>query len=76
MSLRLESEPLKVAKLLHVKQFNNLMLLRNNYAMVMTTGNGSMANKPRERGWVVYGDDWAKFYINKREALMELKARA
>lgn len=75
MSLHLESEPLKVAKLLHVKQFNNLMLLRNNYAMVMTTGNGSMANKPRERGWVVYGDDWAKFYMNKREALLELKAR-
>lgn len=75
MSLRLESEPLKVAKLLHVKQFNNLMLLRKNYSMVMTTGDGSAANKPRERGWVVYGDDWAKFYMNKREALLELKAR-
>lgn len=75
MSLRLESEPLKVAQLLHVTQFNNLMLLRKNYTMVMTTGNGSMANKPRERGWVVYGDDWAKFYMNKREALLELKAR-
>lgn len=51
------------------------MLLRKHYTMVMTIGNGSMANKPRERGWVVYGDNWAKFYMNKREAQRELKAR-
>ena len=50
--------------------------------MVFTASNGSMVDKERVRGWVVYespslGDeqDYAKFYMNKKEAIDEWGAR-
>ena len=53
-----------------------------NKAYKFTLGNGSMYDDPRVKGWVVYqhpklGDehDFAKWYPNKREAELELKAR-
>lgn len=63
------------AQLLHVTHYNNLMMLRKQYQMVMTTGNGSMLDKPRVRGWVIWGQDFAKWYPNIREAKLELSTR-
>ena len=61
-----------MAQLLQVKRFNNLMLLQKQYTMVMTLGNGSMVDEPRQNGWVVYGDNFAKWFKNKQEAILEL----
>lgn len=63
----------QITKLLHVTRYNNLMLLRKQYTMIMTVGNGSMIDKPRVRGWVVYGDNQAKYYPNRKEAELEVK---
>lgn len=63
-------------QLLHVTEFNNLMLHRKHYTMVMTTGNGSMIDEPRKNGWVVYGEGFARFYMNKRQAQLELESRS
>lgn len=63
-----------MTQLLHVTRFNNLMMLRKNYKMIMTTGNGSMVDKPRVKGWVVYGNNFAKWFKNKHEAELELEA--
>lgn len=65
----------EMTQLLQVKRFNNLMLLKKAYTMVMTLGNGSMVDKPRKNGWVVYGDNFAKFYLNKQEAILEMESR-
>jgi len=61
--------------ILQVKRFNDLMLLRKNYAMVMTLGNGSMVDEPRKNGYVVYGDNFAKWYSNIKQAKLELESR-
>lgn len=61
-----------MTQLLHVTEFNNLMLHRKHYTMVMTTGHGSMIDKPRARGWVVYGNNSAKWYPNRKLAELEL----
>lgn len=71
-----------MTRLDRVENFNNEMLAMRNYTMVMTTGNGSMVDKPRVRGWVVWqskslGDshDFAKWFSNLKEAKTELGAR-
>jgi hypothetical protein len=64
-----------MAQLLQVKRFNNLMLLQRKYTMVMTLGNGSMIDEPRKNGWVVYGDNFAKWYPNRKQAELELSVR-
>lgn len=64
-----------MTQLLHVTRFNNLMLIRKQYTMVMTTGNGSMVDEPRKRGWVVYGDNFAKWLPNREQAEQELSTR-
>lgn len=51
------------------------MLSQKKYTMVMTLGNGSMINEPRKNGWVVYGDNRAKWFSNRKEAELELSAR-
>jgi len=61
--------------LLQVKRFNNLMLLQKKYTMVMTLGNGSMIDEPRQNGWVIYGDNFAKWFPNRQEAELELGLR-
>lgn len=67
-------------RLKQVKDFNNLMTNIENYMYVMTTGNGSMLDKPRVKGWVVFssprlGDerDFARWYPNKLAALKGIK---
>jgi len=69
-------------RLLQVKQYNDLMLLHNSYSMCMTLGNGSMLDKPRQNGWVVFqsptlGDihDFAKWFPNIKQAQLELEMR-
>lgn len=66
-----------MTQLLHVTRFNNLMMLRKNYTMVFSTGNGSMADKSREKGWIVYDEslDWAKYYPNRKLAELEISVR-
>lgn len=64
----------KVA-LCHVTNFNRLMTEKQQYIMVMTTGDGSMVDKPRVRGWVVYGNNFAKWLPNRKEAELEYNAR-
>lgn len=64
-----------MVQLLQVKRYNNLMLLQKRYTMIMTLGNGSMIDEPRKNGWVVMGDNYAKFYMNKKEAQLELEVR-
>lgn len=58
-----------------VTNFNNEMLAQGKYTMVMTTGNGSMVDKPRVKGWVVHGDNFAKWFPNLQQAKLELKER-
>lgn len=55
--------------------FNNDMLAQRNYTMIMTKGNGSMVDEPRVRGWVVHGDNFAKWFPNLKAAKLELSAR-
>lgn len=55
--------------------FNQEMIAQQKYTMVMTTGNGSMIDKPRVRGWVVHGDNFAKWFPNLKEAKAELNER-
>ena len=71
-----------MARLAHVTEYNRLMASMRNYTYIMTTGNGSMLDKPRVKGWVVYesprlGDkrDYAKWLPNRKEAEAEQKQR-
>jgi len=58
-----------------VINFNAEMLTRQKYTMVMTVGNGSMVDKPRVRGWVVHGKNFAKWLPNLKLAKLELSGR-
>lgn len=71
-----------MARISHVTEYNSIMNKLNKWTMVFTASNGSMVDKERVRGWVVYespslGDeqDYAKFYMNKKEAIDEWGAR-
>ena len=61
-------------QLLQVQRYNNLMLLQKKYIIVMTLGNGSMVDEPRLRGWVVYGNNSARYFSNRRGAELEIEA--
>lgn len=58
-------------RILQVKRFNNYMLLEKKYTMIMTLGNGSMVDEPRKNGYVLCGDDWAKWFPNEQQSLIE-----
>lgn len=70
-------------RLSQVKEFNAIAQEHKLYMYTMTTGNGSMIDKPCVKGWVVYqlqvlGDthDFAKWFSNKQAAELELSVRA
>lgn len=72
-----------MARISHVTEYNSIMNGLGKLVMVFTTGNGSLVDKERVRGWVVYespslgdGQDFAKFYMNKKEAINEWKVRS
>lgn len=61
--------------LTQVQEWNRKKRNDGQYIMMFTLGNGSMADKPRQRGWVIYtkneqGATSARFYQNKDEALL------
>lgn len=69
-------------RIMQVKEFNRLMRLQENYMYIMTLGNGSMVDKPRVNGWVVFqspklGDsqDFAKLLPNYQQAKIEQELR-
>ena len=70
-------------RIMQVREFNRLMRLQRNYPYVMTLDNGSMVDKPRVNGWVVFqspklGDsqDFAKWLPNYQQAKIEQELRA
>ena len=70
-----------MTRIMQVKQFNQLMKQLKSYMYVMTLGNGSMVDKPRSNGWVVFqnpqlGDnkDFAKWLSNKEQAIEYLNS--
>lgn len=62
-------------KLFHVKQWNSLKKAEGEYMQVYTLGNGSMADEPRKKGFVVYkkhkeggsGSKWFPNYLQAEE---------
>jgi hypothetical protein len=66
---------MKITYLSRVTDFNQDMLAQRKYTMIMTVGNGSMVDEPRVRGWVVHGDNFAKWFPNLKQAQLELSAR-
>jgi hypothetical protein len=59
----------------HVTYYNGFMDINRKFTMMFTVGNGSMADAPRLKGWILWqsplkGDahDFAKWYPNKQEA--------
>jgi hypothetical protein len=72
-----------MTRLNQVREFNALMASIRSYTYIMTLGNGSMADKPRVNGWVLYqsprlGDerDFAKWFPNRKAAELELSTYA
>jgi hypothetical protein len=72
------------SRLMQVKLFNATVdVYGMSKSYWMTTGTGAMHEPLRQRGWVVFqspklGDDrdFARWFPNKREALLELEATA
>lgn len=71
-------------RIAQVKDFNALVdVYGMNKTMYFTVGTGSMAEKLRTKGWVVFqsprmGDehDFAKWFSNERDARLELESRS
>lgn len=65
----------------HVTDYNAFMDINKKFSMEFTTGNGSMVDKLRVKGWVLWqsplkGDnqDFAKWYPNKQQAELNLRS--
>ena len=56
-------------RILQVKQYNAEKMRLREYEMVMTLGNGSMADEPRCNGWVLQYENAARWFKNKKEAI-------
>lgn len=70
-----------MARIAQVKEFNSLVIQYGiDRAYIMTTGAGSMFDKPRVKGWVVFehpkldgvgSHEFAKWFSNKDLALAD-----
>lgn len=72
---------MKATRISQVRDYNAFMDMNQKFSMEFTTGNGSMTDSLRLKGWVLWqsplkGDahDFAKFYPNKAAAEFVLKA--
>ena len=61
--------------IIHVTEYNKQKTAEENYTMVFTSGNGSMIDKPRVKGWVIYNKNGAKWFPNKLDAELELRIK-
>lgn len=66
-------------RILQVQEYNQLVISKGiDKRYLMTSGDGSMYDKPRVRGWVVFqfptlgdeGLEFARWFSNRRDAMM------